>query len=160
MKIHSDYFYGNKVSKYGIQHGYVDYATLAKSFEGVLANDIIAKTEGIVGEWETVNDCINQDEIDTLLSKIEELEDKILESRDNEEIEEMETEIEEMESYYPEIFQYYIVSDNAVEILQAAGEIVFYNNELDLYIWGVTHFGTSWDYVLTNIKIEKEVQND
>lgn len=160
MKIYSNYFYGNKVSEYGINKGYVDYATLAKSFEGVLANDIISKTEGIVGNWEQISDCINQDEIDTLLSKIEELEDKVSESQDDEEIEEMETEIEELKSYYPEIFQYYIVSDGAVEILQEANEIIFYNDELQLYIWGVTHFGTSWDYVLTNIKIEEEVQND
>ena len=29
------------------------------------------------------------------------------------------------------------------------------NNEtLDLYIWGVTHYGTGWDYVLTNINLD------
>ena len=53
-----------------------------------------------------------------------------------------------------EIFQYYIVSDQGAEILKDANEILFYNNNLDMYVWGVTHYGTAWDYVLTNIKID------
>ena len=53
---------------------------------------------------------------------------------------------------YNEIFQYYIVSDNGAEILQEINEIVFYNSNLDMYVWGVTHWGTPWDYVLTNVK--------
>lgn len=36
---HSVWFYGNKVSEYGEEHGYVDYSTLAKSFDCVLANE-------------------------------------------------------------------------------------------------------------------------
>ena len=27
-----------------------------------------------------------------------------------------------------------------------------YNETLDIWLWGVTHYGTSWDYVLTNIR--------
>ena len=65
-------------------------------------------------------------------------------------------EYDEETDSYNEIFQYYIVDDNGAEILQEVGEIVFYNEELDIYVWGVTHWGTSWDYVLTDIKIEKE----
>ena len=53
-----------------------------------------------------------------------------------------------------EIMQYYIVSSNGLDILEKAKEIVFYNEELDMYVWGVTHWGTSWDYVLTSIEIE------
>ena len=34
-------------------------------------------------------------------------------------------------------------------------EIVLYNAELDMYVWCVTHCGTSWDYVLTNIPCTK-----
>lgn len=56
---------------------------------------------------------------------------------------------------YEEIFQYYIISDNGAGILKEyTNEIVYYNNDLDMYVWGVTHYGTSWDYVLTDIKIE------
>ena len=53
------------------------------------------------------------------------------------------------------IFQDYIISEYGHQFLcDYTDEIVFYNEKLDLYIWGVTHFGTSWDYVLTNIKLE------
>jgi len=55
---------------------------------------------------------------------------------------------------YPEIYQYYIVPEWAVnEILSDTFEPVFYCAELDLYLWGVTHWGTSWDMVLTDIQI-------
>ena len=62
---------------------------------------------------------------------------------------------EESENYY-DIFQYYIISQSGFETLQRlTDEIVFYNEELDMYVWGVTHYGTSWDYVLTDIAIKR-----
>lgn len=55
---------------------------------------------------------------------------------------------------YVEVYQYYIVSDGGARILiDETDEIVYYHEELDMYLWGITHFGTSWDYVLTDIKI-------
>lgn len=52
------------------------------------------------------------------------------------------------------VFQDYIISERGYDILrQYTDELVFYNGELDLYIWSITHFGTSWDYVLTNVKL-------
>ena len=63
---------------------------------------------------------------------------------------------EDDEPYEPEIYQTYIISDRGAELLVEAGEIVYYNAELDIYLWGVTHWGTGWDYVLTNIKITSE----
>lgn len=63
-------------------------------------------------------------------------------------------EYDEENDEYTEIFQYYIVDDNGAQILQDyTDEILFYNEELDMYVWGVTHWGTSWDYVLTDIKL-------
>ena len=54
---------------------------------------------------------------------------------------------------YIEVYQYYIISDYGASILQdMTDEIVWYNSELDMYVWGVTHWGTSWDYVLTDIR--------
>lgn len=44
MFVHGKYFYGNEVSEYGQEHGYVDYRTLAKAFDAVMNNDIIQKT--------------------------------------------------------------------------------------------------------------------
>jgi hypothetical protein len=121
MTVYNDSFYGHKISEYGLQNGYIDYATLAKSFDAVLNNDIISKTQEI-GYWE----CVNGTEYD-----------------------------EESENYY-DIFQYYIISQSGFETLQRlTDEIVFYNEELDMYVWGVTHYGTSWDYVLTDIAIKR-----
>ena len=66
-------------------------------------------------------------------------------------------EYDEETDEFHEIFQYYIISAQGASILEElTDEIVFYNFELDLYVWGVTHFGTAWDYVLTDIKVEAE----
>lgn len=56
-----------------------------------------------------------------------------------------------------DIFQYFIITDSGYEFLEeyAPEEIIFYDDELDLYVWGITHLGTSWDYVFTSIKVEK-----
>lgn len=62
---------------------------------------------------------------------------------------------------YIYIYQYFIVDFNNYtyeHILQKyakqLGEefILYYIEELDLYILGVTHYGTGWDYVLTDIE--------
>lgn len=51
----------------------------------------------------------------------------------------------------------YIISEYGYDFLREhTDEYVFYNEKLDLYVWGVTHYGTSWDYVLTDIKLVKE----
>ena len=53
-----------------------------------------------------------------------------------------------------DVYQFYIISENgALFLSEHTDEIVYYNSALDLYLWGITHFGTSWDYVLTNIKL-------
>ena len=52
------------------------------------------------------------------------------------------------------IFQDYIISEGGYEFLKEyTEELVFYNENLDLYIWAITHFGTAWDYVLTDVKL-------
>ena len=58
--------------------------------------------------------------------------------------------------YDVEIYQFYIISEYGYKILaEFTDEIVYYNNTLDIHLWGITHFGTSWDYVLTDIKLIK-----
>lgn len=55
---------------------------------------------------------------------------------------------------YNEVYQDYIISERGYEFLTKwTDEIVMYNEKLNLYIWCIDHFGTSWDYVLTNIKL-------
>lgn len=61
---------------------------------------------------------------------------------------------EEDEDGWYEVYQYYIISDSGFRFLEDyTDEIVYYHEELDMYVWGITHFGTSWDYVLTDIRL-------
>ena len=160
-KLMGTYFYGNEASDYAKENGFLDYATLAKSFDAVLNNGIIQATSDI-GYWDIENgseeyyednngNIYTYDEKEERIEELEELETEEAE----EQIEEIREEIEALEeAHYEEIFQYYIISDNGAEILKDyTNEIVFYNEALDMYVWGVTHWGTSWDYVLTDIKL-------
>lgn len=160
MKKEQKYYHGNSISDYGLENGYVDYATLSKCFDSVLNNDIMLLTYDI-GSWEQVSGIVdNSDEIEELEEKRDELEEEnesnpsqILEN----EINEINEKIEELENEQDnelEVFQWFIVDDCGARLLQKINEIVYYNKELDMYLWGVTHYGTSWDYVLTNIKID------
>ena len=164
-KLYGTTFYGNEASDYAKENGYLDYSTLAKAFDAVMNNNIMETTTEIGYYWEQENGIIdNSDEIEELEDQIEELEDKMYEFDEDsndykafeEEIEKIRTRIEELEeeANQGEIFQYFIISDNGAEILKNwTNEIVFYNEELDMHVWGVTHCGTSWDYVLTDIKL-------
>lgn len=59
------------------------------------------------------------------------------------------------EDNYFEVYQYYVISDSGYRILaDYTDELVYYHERLDMYLWGITHFGTAWDYVLTDIKLE------
>ena len=112
---------------------------MAKSFDAVLNNDIIKNTANI-GYWEIVNgnDCKYYDTV---------LEDYV----DYDSIENWNN----IEEEYFDIYQYYIISGNGATILEEyTDEIIFYNEDLDMYVWGVTHYGTNWDYVLTDIKLD------
>ena len=118
---YSKYFFGNEISQYGQERGYLDYATLSKAFDAVLVNDITKLFYSNINneycEPEYINGCDENDD--------------------------------------QEIFQYYIVSSYGAELLQEyTNDPVFYLPVIDCYIWGVTHLGTSWDYVLTDVKLE------
>lgn len=61
--------------------------------------------------------------------------------------------LDEYDEYY-EVYQYYIISESGYRFLDDyTDEIVYYNEQIDMYVWAVTHFGTSWDYVLTDLKL-------
>lgn len=63
------------------------------------------------------------------------------------------------EDEYYEVYQYYVISESGYQILEHfTDELVYYSEELDMFLWGVTHFGTSWDYVLTDIKLVEVVK--
>lgn len=160
MEKEQKYYYGNPISEYGMERGYVDYATLAKCFDAVLNNDIMSLTYEI-GYWDQISGIIdNTEEIEELEEKKDELEEEnesspsqILEN----EINEINEQIEELENEQDdsiEVFQWFIIDGWGAELLQRINEVVYYNEKLDMYLWGVTHYGTSWDYVLTSVKID------
>lgn len=136
-KLYGTTFCGNEASDYAKEQGYLDYATFVKSFDAVMSNDIIQKTWEIIGYWEQENGIIDNSE------EIEELEEQLEELKEEQE-----------QSYNQDIFQYFIVSDQGAEMIkQYTDDPLFYNENLDMYVWGVTHCGTSWDYVLTDVKL-------
>ena len=55
---------------------------------------------------------------------------------------------------YHEVYQWYIITDSGASFLKRyTDELVYYHEDLDVYLWGITHYGTSWDYALTDIKL-------
>lgn len=121
LKLAGKYFCGNEISNYGKEHGFLDYDTFSRAFDHVLNNSIFELGQGIGYGWELVNGLDFDYE-----------EEEIIEE--------------------PEVLQWYIVSDSGAQIIQDyTNEILYYHDELDIYLWGVTHWGTGWDYVLTDI---------
>ena len=56
-----------------------------------------------------------------------------------------------------EIYQYYLIDERLKSILEEwTDEIILYSEMLGAYVWGIPFWGTSWDYVLTDIEIEEE----
>lgn len=141
------YFYGQEISSYGVEHNRVDYRALAKSFDAVLCNDITKLFDNPY-YFDLVNgDYYYYENNDGDILSISEYD---------------ELEPEQQEGYneiYNEIYQYYIIDNAGYRILtEHTSEIVFYNDELDIAVWGVTHWGTGWDYVLTDIKIDWQTE--
>ena len=180
--VYGDHFCGNKISEYGLQNGYVDYYTFSRAFDAVLNNNIISNLTECGYYFEPINDPDFSEEIEELgtmrdeyMEKSEEMDNRAAEYADmdnatyyDEEMfflaiadhfkikaDEIQDQIWELEDYssYTEIFQYFIVSDPGAELIQEyTNDPLFYCEDLDIYVWGVTHFGTSWSYVLTDIK--------
>ena len=78
---------------------------------------------------------------------------------------ELNEEYDEETGEYIDIYQYYIVNVDTwrleeykkyLQETNISSDInLWYDNELDVYILGVSHYGTSWDYVPTEIKIKQ-----
>ncbi len=131
---------GNEISEYGQERGYVDYACLASCFNHVLCNSIVEKFPFLMENL--ISGCPYRYYNNETGNEITE-----------EEYNEM-PDTSCVSEEFLEVYQYYIVSHNALYLLEEAGEIVYYCEDLDVYVWAVTHYGTSWDYVLTSIKID------
>ena len=75
-------------------------------------------------------------------------------------IEEIDSNIfDNMSIYEEEIYQYYLcnLSEFEKEKLKEYGIILSYSNILELDVLCVEHYGTSWDYVMTDIKWSEDL---
>jgi len=60
---------------------------------------------------------------------------------------------EEQTRGYKEIYQYYLIMEGGADYLKRyTNEIVLFSPKLEVYVWGITHFGTSWDGVEVQLK--------
>lgn len=128
--------WGHTPSPYAKQYGYLDYRTLSHMVGDMVLNNYIFSTMD-PEDWELENGC-DFHSFDREGNEVEPYSD------------------EEWDREYRDVYQYYIITPRGAEILKDyTDQIVYYNDKLDLYLWGITHFGTSWDYVLTDIKLEE-----
>jgi hypothetical protein len=103
--------FGVEVSEYGLDHGYLDYYSLAQMMGDCILNNTIR--EATPGEWEIVNGAFDK-----------------------------------------AVISDHIISKRGYEILKDyTNELVFYNDRLNVYIWAIDHWGTDWNYVLTDVKL-------
>ena len=112
----------------------ITYAELARRVgDCVLNNEIRRETEERF-EWDVVNG-------ETHYCYKHETEDECEKDRGNCDYEKV------------DIYQEYIITKSGADyLIRNTDEVVFYCEDLNMYLWGITHFGTSWDGVHTTIK--------
>lgn len=138
-----DTYYGKKVSRYGLENGFVDYRTLADIVGDCILCNAMADRFGDALEWVS-GEMYSYYDID---NRYEEITREEAEERD----------WEDVEQEVIDIYQWYIISYSGAQFLmRETDEIVLYDEELDVYVWAITHWGTGWDYVLTDIKLKEK----
>lgn len=102
-----------------------------------------------------VGDCILNNELQTQLGG--EYEFELVNGEDtycykHEDKDECAKNDHECDYEHYDVYQTYIVSTDGADYLKRrTNEIVYYCEKLELYLWGITHFGTSWSGVFTSI---------
>ena len=163
-------YYDVTASNTGIENNRVDEETLFQVIKGISADDIFKKTQEYgIGNWELVNgslyvhyDCEGNDytdeEAQERIQELEELIDNADEEAQADEIAAWKADIQILEHGVAyDIHQIYLVSEKAARILiEESDEIVFYNQELNAYVWCITFCGADWSEVLTSIPLNPE----
>lgn len=100
----------------------------------------------------TYTQLIDKFDVDPFLfNKAPELDENLYDNLENGSLWQDDDDIEN--SGIGDIFQWYLIKPRDAEYLKdATDELVFYSEVLDEYVWGVTHFGTTWDGVELEIK--------
>lgn len=165
LRLEHPSFWGVKLNDEEIKNKRLSYYTLAKQFDAVLCNNITSVDEFLYDNIESGDleycyfndDYLTREEVESLIEEKENiLNNDDLSEEEKNTLEEEINELENADFYYEDIFQYFIIDYNGAELLKHCKEIVFYSDKLDCYVWGVTHFGTSWDYVMTNLKLNDD----
>jgi hypothetical protein len=127
-----------RMGAYELEKGYASYKTIVDYFVGdiVLCNNI-TEIDGNVGYIEENTRYYNEND--------EEISEEEYYNDDN----------AYCDNSMPEIYQYYLCNVNDWDKKQAkkAGLRLDYSYKLDCDVLCVGHWGTSWDYVLTNVKL-------
>lgn len=130
-----------KMGNYEKEQGRASYKTIVDQYIGdiVLCNNIIDIDT-------TIYDNINENGFTYIDYKTGE--EKTKEEYDTDNSGNIEIE-------YNDIYQYYLcnISDYEKEQAKKAGLILSYSDVLDCDVLCVDHYGTRWDYVLTDVKL-------
>ena len=119
------------------------------------------------GENDTIRRYLNGGVIDGYLSEAEAFNqffdnmimcNNYFNNNDFSSIDELISAYNEEEDYYTDEYQYFIVDpsfgeDITIKAVEKMGNTLYYDNEKDLYVMGVTDLGTSRRIVPTDIKV-------
>lgn len=51
-----------------------------------------------------------------------------------------------------EVMQWYIISELGADyLIKHTNELVYYDNELEIYVWAISFYGESWESVYTEL---------
>lgn len=130
-----------KMGDYEKEQGFASYKTIVDYYIGdiVLCNNIANIDE-------SVYENINLENIEKYYNENdEEITEEEYYSNDN----------AYCDNSIPEIYQYYLcnISKWEEKELKEMGIILSYSDKLECDVLCVDHWGTSWDYVLTNVKL-------
>lgn len=128
-----------KMGNYEKGRGYASYKTIVEYFIGdiVLCNNITEIDESVYDNLTIEEKYYNEND--------EEITEEEYYNDDN----------AYCDNSVPDIYQYYLchVSDYDKEQCEKAGLILSHSDILDCDVLCVDHYGTSWDYVLTDVKL-------
>lgn len=130
-----------KIGDYEKENGFASYRTIIERYVGdiVLCNNIYEIDE-------SVYDNMNENGIEYYNIETGEEETKEAYEKDDDAI---------IETRPVELYQFYLcnIGEYQEEQLTKIGIILSYSDLLDCDVLCVDHYGTSWDYVLTNVKL-------
>ena len=148
-------FCGKEISNYGLENNKVDYRTLSKVVGNMILNNEIINCE--VDYWNTESGSICE-EITTYYDS--EFNEITCEEYEKMKVQGLDVTEETEDGNYKDFYQYYIIDGNGADFLSRyTNEVVLYNERLDVYLWAIDHWGTGWDYVLTEIEIYHDIED-